>query len=142
MMDSNDSAVGVPGRPPMSSDGEPATKNYKLFLVCLLLLGVTWGPLLGIHFYRSSLSDSSTGTAVVVFSPTLSSHDLFQDVIDANGSLVRPIGWFPRAWVVHSLQPGFARRLRERGAWGVFSTELLNPEALLNCMRISAPPST
>jgi hypothetical protein len=126
----------------IANSNNSSTQDHKWVLVCLLLLAVTWLPLLGIHVYKTSLSDSSTGTVVVVFSPSLSSRELFQEVMDANGSLVRPIRWFPDAWIVHSLESGFAGRLKERGAWGVYSTDLLNPEAILSCIGISAPPST
>ena len=142
-MDSNNSLMGIEKRLPMSADGVRAlAQDYTWVLVCLLLLAVTWLPLLGMHVYKTSLSDPSTGTVVVVFSPSLGSRELFQEVMDANGSLVRPVNRFPHAWIVHSLEPGFAGRLKGRGAWGVFSTDLLNPEAILSCIRISAPPST
>jgi hypothetical protein len=119
----------IPGPPP----------NHAWKRVCSLLLAVTWLPLLGTHLYRTSLTDAGTGTAVVVFSPLASSADVFRRVMEADGSLVRPVSWLRRAWIVHSLQPGFAGRLREQGALGVYSTDLLSPRALFNCFRLADP---
>lgn len=126
---------------PAGADGGRAPpQNHMWIFVCIFLLAVTWLPLLSIHLYRTSLSDSSTGTVVVVFSPISSATELFEHVIDADGSLVSSVSWWRNAWIVHSSEPGFAGRLRAQGAWGAFSTDLLSPEALLSCFRISARP--
>lgn len=109
-------------------------------LVCLLLLAVTWLPAVGLHAYRMSQDVPGAGVVVVVFPPTLSTRDVFRKVADAQGSLVKPISWFRHAWLVQSLETGFAGRLKAQGAWGVFSTDLLSAEAFLNCFRISSPP--
>lgn len=103
--------------------------------MCALLLAVTWVPLMMLHVHRMSLAPASTGAMVVVFAPTAPSDELFRHVIAANGSLVQPIRWLPNSWVVQSLEPGFAGRLKERGAWGVYSLDLLSAEALFNCLR-------
>lgn len=120
------------------------TSGYKLLAVSILLLAVTWVPLMGLHVHRMSLGATSTGAMIVVFAPTFRSDELFQQVIAADGSLVRPIGWFRNAWVVQSLEPGFAGRLKERGAWGVYSLDLLSASALFNCLRspISSAPAS
>ncbi len=118
------------------------TRSRARIWVCLLLLvAVTWTPVFGIHLYKMSLADPGTGTVVVVFSPALDARDLFRNVADAKGSLVRPVPWFPRMWVARSLEPGFVGRLRERGAWGVYSTDLLSARALLSCSGIVSPPA-
>jgi hypothetical protein len=124
-----------------ASPGE-ARKGRAWIWVCLLLLvAVTWTPVFGIHLYKMSLDDPGAGTVIVVFSPTLGARDLFRNVADAKGSLVRPVPWFPRMWVARSLEPGFVGRLRERGAWGVYSTDLLSARALLSCSGIMSPPA-
>ena len=118
------------------------TRSRAWIWVCLLLLvAVTWTPVFGIHLYKMSLADPGTGTVVVVFSPALDTRELFRNVADAGGSLVRPVPWFPRMWVARSLEPGFVGRLRERGAWGVYSTDLLSARALLSCSGIVSPPA-
>ncbi len=124
---------------PASTDG---TRSRAWIWVCLLLLvAVTWTPVFGIHLYKMSLADPGTGTVVVVFPPALDARGLFRSVADAGGSLVRPVPWFPRMWVARSLEPGFVGRLRERGAWGVYSTDLLSARALLSCSGIVSPPA-
>jgi hypothetical protein len=118
-----------------------ARKPSRMWIwVCLLLLVLlTWTPVFGIHLYKMSLDDPGTGTVLVVFSPALGTRELFRSVADANGSLVGPVPWFPRMWVARSLEPGFVGRLKERGAWGVYSTDLLSVRALLSCSGIVAP---
>jgi len=115
-------------------------QGLKWVLACLLLVAVTWMPVLGVHLYRTSLGDRSSGTVVVVFPPTLGARELFRSVAEANGSLVRPVSWFPRTWVASSGEPGFVGRLKERGAWAVYSTELLNARALLTCLQPGTLP--
>ncbi|MGB5080445.1 MAG: hypothetical protein WBO23_06855 [Burkholderiales bacterium] len=119
----------------------PAHQGRKWALACLLLLAVTWMPVFGVHLYRTSLADRATGTVVVVFPPMLGSRELFRSVSEASGSLVRPVRWFPRMWVASSAEPGFAGRLRERGAWAVHSTELLSARALLTCLQPGGSPA-
>lgn len=120
-------------------DTPSAQQRRKLALACLVLVAVTWVPVLGVHLYRTSLDDRSTGTAVVVFPPTYGSKELFRSVEESKGSLVKPVSWLPRTWIARSLEPGFAGRLRERGALGVYSTDLLSAQALLTCLRFSGP---
>jgi hypothetical protein len=122
----------------------PRFKPRHWIFACLLLLGVTWGPLLAIHLQRTALADADAGTAVVIFPPTLGTEAVFRRIIDADGTIVRPVRWLGRAWVVQSREPGFAGRLKARGAWGVYSPDLLSANALFNCSRparIAAAPS-
>jgi hypothetical protein len=107
----------------------------------LVLVAVTWTPVFGIHLYKMSLDGPGTGTVIVVFSPALGARELFRNVSDSKGSLVRPVPWFPGTWVARSLEPGFVGRLRERGAWGVYSTGLLSARTLLSCSGIMSPPA-
>ena len=106
----------------------------------VVLLGITWVPLLSVHLHRTTLRDTDSGTVVVVFSPLLSSRAVFQKVIDADGAMVRPVVWARHMWVVRSVEPGFAGRLRANGAWGVYSTNLLSADALWSCLRITKAP--
>lgn len=124
-----------------ASPGE-ARKSRAWIGVCLLILvALTWTPVFAIHLYKMSLADPGTGTVLVVFSPALDTRELFRNVADAQGSLVRPVPWFPRMWVARSLEPGFVGRLKGRGAWGVYSTDLLSARALLSCSGIVSPPA-
>ena len=124
-----------------SNEKPDGPQSYAWVWVCLFLLAVTWTPVFGIHIYRTALGDASTGTVVVVFPPTLSTKELFRSVLDANGSIVRPVRWFPRMWVARSVEPGFVGRLKQSGAWGVYSTDFLEASALLSCIRIVGSPA-
>ena len=114
-----------------------ALTNRKLATALLLLLSVTWIPVFGTHIYRTSLSSQQTGTVIAIFPPTLDSSRMYDKVISAKGSLVKPITWFHHAWIVESFEPGFVGRLKKRGAWGVFSTDLFRLEAILSCFQRS-----
>lgn len=116
-------------------------KTWHWIVACVVLLGITWVPLLSVHVQRTTLRDVDSGTVVVVFPPLLSSEAVFQKVIDANGAMVRPVVWARHAWVVRSVDPGFAGRLRANGAWGVYSTDLLSADALWSCLRIGKAPA-
>ena len=107
---------------------------------CVLLVVLTWTPVFGLHLRNMSLADAGTGTVIVVFPPTSSTRDLFRNIVDAKGAPVGPVSWMPRTWIVQSGEPGFAGRLRERGAWGVYSPQLLSVRQLLSCSGMVAPP--
>ena len=144
-MNSNsaDTSGAFAGQIPASADEKHETpQSHAWIWVCSFLLAITWAPVFGIHIYRTSLSEASTGTVVVVFPPMVSTRDLFRNVMDADGSIVRPVRWFPKMWLARSREPGFVGRLRERGAWGVYSTDFLKASALLSCIRIVASPSS
>jgi hypothetical protein len=128
--------------PSRAGEKDEAPQSLAWIWVCLFLLTVTWAPVFGIHVYRTALDAASTGTVVVVFPPTVNTRDLFRNISDADGSIVRPVSWFPKMWVARSLEPGFAGRLKERGAWGVYSTDFLKASALLSCIRIVASPNS
>jgi hypothetical protein len=100
---------------------------------CVLLVVVTWTPVLAVHVRNMSVADSATGALLVVFPPTTSTLDLLRGIAAADGALVEPVRWMPRTWIVQSKDAGFAGRLRERGAWGVFSPELLSINRVLSC---------
>ena len=100
---------------------------------CVLLVVLTWAPVFFVHVRNMSVADSATGALLVVFPPTTGTLDLLRSIAAADGALVEPVRWVPRAWIVQSKDAGFAGRLRERGAWGVFSPELLSINRVLSC---------
>lgn len=118
----------------------PGMSTRHWFFVCILLLAVTWVPLLSIHLHRTWASNNASGTLVVIFPPTSSTESIFRAIIAADGAVVRPVTWAPRVWVAQSAQAGFAGRLRRSGAWGVYSTNLLSANALFSCFRIGTAP--
>lgn len=103
--------------------------------VCLLLLAVSWLPLLGVHAARMSRPDSAAGPVIVVFDPSLSQEQLFARVARSGGVMLRPVRAWRHAWYVQSFERGFAGRLRAQGAWGVFAPELFSARAVLDCFR-------
>jgi hypothetical protein len=100
---------------------------------CVLLVVLTWAPVLFGHVRNMSVADSATGALLVVFPPTTGTRELLRSIAAADGALVEPVRWMPRAWIVQSGDAGLAGRLRERGAWGVFSPELLSLDRVLSC---------
>jgi hypothetical protein len=107
---------------------------------CALLVVLTWAPVLGVHVRNMSVADPGTGTLIAVFPWTSSTRDVFRGIGEARGTPVSPVGWIPRAWVVQSGETGFAGRLRERGAWGVYSPNLLSMRQVLSCSGMVTPP--
>ena len=109
---------------------------------CLILVVLTWTPVLALHLRNMSVADPGTGTLIVVFPPTVSTRDLFRSIGDARGAPVGPASWVPRTWIVQSAETGFAGRLREHGAWAVYSPNLLSVRQVLSCSgMVAAPPS-
>jgi hypothetical protein len=123
-----------------TAPARPAMTTRHWVFACLLLLGVTWVPLLTVHLHRTWMDDDGTGTVVVIFPPTASTRTVFRRVIDADGAIVRPVSWARQVWVVRSVEPGFAGRLRRGGAWAVYSIDLLSANALFNCFRLARAP--
>ena len=109
---------------------------------CALLVLLTWIPVLAIHLRNMSVADPGTGTLVVVFPPTRSTREVFRGIADAKGAPVGPVRWAPSTWVVQSADTGFAGRLREQGAWGVYSPLLLSARQVLSCSGMVAQPAS
>ena len=110
---------------------------------CAILVVLTWTPVLALHFRNMSVADPGTGTLIAVFPPTSSTRDVFKSIVDAKGAPVGPVSWLPRTWIVQSAEAGFAGRLRERGAWGVYYGNLLSLRQVLSCTgMVQAPPSS
>jgi len=116
----------------------PSPSRAAWAAVCVLLLAVTWLPLLGVHAARMSRPDGAAGTVIAVFAPTLPAREVFARVARAEGAMVRPVTGWRHAWYVRSPQAGFAGRLRAQGAWGVYAPELLDARAFLDCFRPTA----
>jgi hypothetical protein len=110
---------------------------------CVILVVLTWTPVLVLHLRNMSVADPGTGTLIAVFPPTSSTRDVFRSIADAKGAPVGPVSWLPRTWFVQSAEAGFAGRLRERGAWGVYNGNLLSVRQILSCSgMVQAPPSS
>jgi hypothetical protein len=109
--------------------------------VCVLLVALTWAPVLVNHLRNMRVADHGAGTLLVVFSPTTSARDVFRSIEAARGWPLEPVGGLPRTWIVQSNDFGFAGRLRERGAWGVYSPNVLSVRQVLSCTGMVAPPT-
>jgi|SRR5215470_15915431 len=122
-----------PGEPSPPHAAPRALPRGIWILAGVLLVVLAWAPVFFVHVRNMSVADSATGIVVVVFPPTTSAPELFRGIAAADGALVEPVRWMPRTWIVQSKDAGFAGRLRERGAWGVFSPELLSLNRVLSC---------
>jgi len=111
-------------------------------LACVLLVALTWTPVLVNHLRNMTISDGTAGTLLVVFPPTSSTREVFRSIEAARGAPLKPVGWLPGTWIVQSPDSGFAGRLRERGAWQVYSPNVLSMRQVLSCSGMVAPPST
>ena len=111
-------------------------------LACVFLVALTWTPVLVNHLRNMTIADSAAGILLVVFPPTSSTREVFRSIEAARGSPLKPVSWLPGIWIVQSTDFGFAGRLRQRGAWGVYSTKLLSMRQVLSCTGMVAPPST
>jgi hypothetical protein len=109
---------------------------------CVVLVVLTWTPVLALHLRNMSAADTATGTIVAVFPPTSSTRDVFRGIAEAKGAPVGPVSWMPRTWIVQSVETGFAGRLREHGAWGVYSPNLLSVRQVLSCSGMVSPPAS
>ena len=108
-------------------------------LACVLLVAVTWTPILVYHIRNMTTADSAAGTLLVVFPPTSGRRDVFRSIEAAQGSPLKPV--VPGTWIVQSPDAGFAGRLKEQGAWGVYSPNVLSARQVLSCTGMVAPPS-
>lgn len=120
--------------------GAQSAPPHAWIWACVFLVVLTWTPVLAIHLRNMSVADSGTGTLIAVFPPTASRRDLLRGIAQADGLPVQPVNWMPGTWIVESGETGFAGRLRERGAWGVYSPRLLNVRQFLSCTGMVAPP--
>ena len=109
---------------------------------CVLLVALTWTPVLVNHLRNMRVADSGGGVLLVVFPPTASSREVFRSIEAARGWPLKPVSWVPRAWLVQSKDVGFAGRLRENGAWGVYAPNVLSMRQVLSCTGMVAAPAS
>jgi hypothetical protein len=130
-----------PGEPSTAPAGVKKALPLRAWIwACAILVVLTWTPVLVIHLKRMSVAGPGTGTLVVVFPPTASTSEVFRSIAEAKGAPVAPVSWVPRTWIVQSSETGFAGRLRQGGAWGVYSPNLLSVRQVLSCTGMVAPP--
>jgi hypothetical protein len=131
-------------RSPEEIPASPIRRKLSLrawIWACVILVLLTWTPVLAIHLRNMSVGDAGTGTVIVVFAPTASTREAFRSIADAKGAPLGPVSWIPSAWIVQSAEAGFAGRLRARGAWGVYYGNLLSVRQILSCSgMVQAPP--
>src|SRR6267142_1327792 len=135
--------ISGPGETPTLPAGARKVLSLRAWIwACLILVVLTWTPVLAIHLRNMSVADPGTGTLIAVFPPTASTRDLFRSIADAKGAPIGPVGWVPRTWIVQSAETGFAGRLREHGAWAVYSPNLLSVRQVLSCSGMVTPPAS
>ena len=132
-------------RAPGDNAAAPARKGFPpgaWIWACVLLVALTWTPVLVNHLRNMRVADYGAGILLVVFPATSSTRDVFRSIEEARGLPLRPVDWLPRTWIVQSYDFGFAGRLRERGAWGVYSPNVLSVRQVLSCTGMVTPPSS
>ena len=82
------------------------------FLAIVVLLLVSFAPLVAV----ADLPSEARGTLAAVFPPGTDKTEVLAAVAEADGLVVREGGW-GTVLVAHSDESGFARRLRQAGAW-------------------------
>ena len=104
----------------------------KLAMVWVLLLLITWVIPVTIALQKVVLTDDDTGAVLVIFPIDSTANENFDRIVQAKGAFVSSI-FQDQAWIVYSYDPGFVRRLKDKGAWAVFDAKLLDPLALISC---------
>lgn len=105
-------------------------------MVWLLLLLVTWLPPVILALHKAMLADEDTGNVIVIFPVGSTTSENFERVVRAKGAFVGS-ALLNQVWIVYSYDPGFVRRLKDKGAWAVFDPMLLDPVALIGCGPLS-----
>ncbi len=114
------------------SSPQPATKamartgRITTGLVIVLLLLISMMPL----FAVADLPSEAQGTLAAVFPPGTGKEEAMAAVAEADGLVVRTGSW-DTVLIVHSDVSGFARRLRNAGAWLV-----ADPQTAAGCLLI------
>ena len=108
--------------------------------LCVLLVALTWTPVLVNHLSNMRVADRGAGTLLVVFRRRRARASFRAS--RPPGWPLKPVGGLPRTWIVQSYDFGFAGRLRERGAWGVYSPNVLSVRQVLSCTGMVAPPAS
>ncbi|MGF1529225.1 MAG: hypothetical protein ACFCBW_20950 [Candidatus Competibacterales bacterium] len=105
--------------------GRPSSRRggigvHGLALALTLAVLVAWGGLVALALTQAALPPEAKGRAMAVFPVGWSKAATLAAILDAGGGVVEHTG--PgNVWIVASPAPGFAQRLRQEGAWGVFN---------------------
>ena len=85
-----------------------------------------WLVLMSVSLGDAEVEPDAAGTVLATFPVSASQDDVFAAIIRAGGRPMRRT-WFGFAWVVNGADNGFARRLKENGATGVYREMPLGP---------------
>ena len=99
-------------------------RRFATALAVVLLLVISTTPLIA----AADLPGDARGTLAAVFAPGTGKPEILRAVAEAKGAIVRGGGW-DSVLVVHSQESGFARRLRQAGAWLV-----VDPQSAAGCL--------
>ena len=110
----------------------PATRQrLATALAVAALLAVSTVPVLA----SADLPGETSGTLAAVFPPGSGPAEILAGIGAAGGAVVRGGGW-ASVLVVHSDEAGFARRLRQAGAWLV-----VDPRSAAGCLITGINPA-
>jgi hypothetical protein len=111
-------------KPPEADQATAPGRRIGTLLAVVLLLLVSTAPLVVV----ADLPGEASGTLAVVFPPGSGRAAVLAAVVQADGLVVRGGGW-GSVLVAHSDEAGFARRLRQAGAWLV-----VDPRSAAGCL--------
>lgn len=100
------------------------TSRFTTGLVVAFLLLISMTPLLAV----ADLPGEARGTLAAVFPPGTGKEEAMAAVSEADGLVIRTGSW-DTVLIVHSDVSGFAKRLRDAGAWLV-----ADPQTAAGCL--------
>ena len=103
-----------------------APRSWTVVAIVLLIFSSTT-PLIAV----ADLPGEAQGTLAAVFPPGTGKARMAAAAAEAQGTIVRGGGW-GSVLVVHGDRRGFARRLRQAGAWFV-----LDPQSAAGCLIVN-----
>lgn len=112
--------------PRAAASASVRTSRFTTGLVVTFLLLFSMAPLLAV----ADLPGDAQGTVAAVFPPGTGKEEAMAAVTEADGLVIRTGSW-DTVLIVHSDISGFAKRLREAGAWLV-----ADPQTAAGCLLI------
>lgn len=122
--------VKSPHSPENASATTALARRTVAAMAVALLLAVSTAPVIA----AADLPGEARGAVAVVFAPGTGEPAIMAAIAAAGGAIVRGGGW-KSVLVVQSEESGFARRLRQAGAWLV-----LDPQSAAGCLIASKKP--
>lgn len=115
--------------------------GHKLALGFFAAVAVIWAAVFSLTLAKAELPPDAEGRVVVVYPFGWSGEAATAAALQTEARLVRET-WLPNILEVISNQPGFAGRLQQSGAIGVYRAEPFNLFTLAGCTGMPPGPLT